>query len=117
MDERAREAKRLDIALRTMLDFPECRRWFWAFLAQTGVFHNAFALDPYATAFQCGKQDIGKQLLADITRVAPEQYLQMMRESQEDEQRKSNPGSRPAADTGSDSEPDSYTGPGASQGA
>lgn len=64
------------------LDTPSGRKMLWWLLAiSRAIGVNPFAADPYRTAFQCGEQNVGQQVLARITEVSPEGFLAMQKEN------------------------------------
>lgn len=91
--ERVREARMKerdrDDFLRNVLASKEGREWFYDTLAESGVFANAFATDPHVTAFNCGQQNMGRYLLAEVMRAAPERYLEMLKEVNDDRSKRS----------------------------
>lgn len=75
------------------------RKYFWWLLSMTGaVGQNPFGADPVQTAFNCGMQNAGQKILANLLEVAPEAYLLMMKESN-DERSNRNAGSEDSGDT------------------
>jgi hypothetical protein len=59
----------------------EGRMYFHALLVRCHVFANPYAANGRSTAFNCGELNIGQQVLADIMRLCPDEYVQMMREA------------------------------------
>jgi hypothetical protein len=57
------------------------RMYFHNLLVRCHVFANPFHGNANVTAFNCGEFNVGQQLLADIMRVCPDEYVQMMREA------------------------------------
>jgi hypothetical protein len=86
------EAREVDEFLKQMLSLPQGRRYFWNLLGSCGIGHNPFRTDPVSMAFTCGEMNVGQRILADIVRVAPERYVEMMGEQND----------RRNLDTGSD---------------
>jgi len=79
--EREKDDQRdLDEFLRQMLSLRQGRKYFWGLLASCGIGHNPYRPDVTATAFACGEMNVGQRILADIIRVAPERYVEMMGE-------------------------------------
>jgi hypothetical protein len=74
-----------NLAIRRLMQDPDGRRFVWDILADCGVFRTPFAMDPYATAFNAGKQSVGQMLLAEVTAVVPELYIQMLQEPKDEE--------------------------------
>ena len=61
---------------------PQGRAWFYDLLARCHVVRTPFsANDPYGTAFKCGEQNIGLQILDDIQTVSSDTYLTMITEN------------------------------------
>ncbi len=56
------------------------RAWFYDILIRCKVFNTPFTNDPYDTAFKCGTQNIGLQVLDDIQTAAPKEYTLMIQE-------------------------------------
>jgi hypothetical protein len=76
-----REQQKDDFLAR-VLDDPTGRSWVWDHLVACHVFANTFVPgQPDATAFLIGERNIGLALLAQIMRVAPEQYVLMAQEN------------------------------------
>jgi hypothetical protein len=59
----------------------EGRACYWRWISECGVFRSPMEESPHWTAFYAGRQEIGQQLLADITELAPELYLLMQSEA------------------------------------
>lgn len=61
------------------------RRVMWRLLGMTGLFRNPHVPGAQSeeTAFRCGEQNIGQQLMAEIHTIAPESYNVMVKEHQE----------------------------------
>lgn len=72
----------IDKGIAEALDTPAGRKMLWWLLAiSRAVGVNSFSADPYRTAFQCGEQNVGQQVLARITEVSPEGFLAMQKEN------------------------------------
>lgn len=91
-----RESERR-IVVKSIMSHPAGREWIYSELSQCGIYHTPFTADPYATAFNCGQHNTGLRLLAQVTAVAPKEYLQML-----EEQNHGRPD--PSADTFADTE-------------
>lgn len=64
------------------LDTPAGRKMLWWLLSVSkAVAVNPFSGDPYHTAFNCGEQNVGQQVLARIIEVNPEGFLAMQKEN------------------------------------
>jgi hypothetical protein len=58
------------------------RIYFYELLTGCGVFlSSVYARSALDTAYNCGTRDVGQQILNDIMRVCPDDYLKMMREA------------------------------------
>lgn len=74
-------ALRLNVIKNIMQTIPG-RAWIYTLLERCHIYHTPFlAGQPDVTAFQCGEQNIGNQLLADVQAAAPELYIQMIAEA------------------------------------
>ena len=69
-----------DQAIRWLMDDLRGRRFVWSLLGQAGVFRSSMASSAELTAFNEGRRDIGLALLADVTRLSPENYALMQSE-------------------------------------
>jgi len=98
-DEAARQRGR-DEFLRGVLSLRQGRDFFWSFLGDCGVGRNPFGSDPLLTAFACGELNAGQRVLAEILRVAPERYVEMMGEQNERHDRSTSDGANSDASGG-----------------
>lgn len=57
------------------------RLWFHDLLVRCHLFHNPHSGNALNTAFACGEMNIGQQILIDIMKWCPDQYIQLMREA------------------------------------
>jgi hypothetical protein len=85
---RQSRAKRLERTradgLRQIMATRQGRAWVWNLLEQARVFASSFDPNPTTSAFNEGQRNLGLVLLADIHRLVPEAYLQMVTEARED---------------------------------
>ena len=81
---RQAEAERSIVVL-GLMSSPAGRNWVHSILVDCGIFHQTFSLNALAMAFNEGKRSVSLQLLADVVRWAPDQYIQMMREANDKE--------------------------------
>lgn len=83
--EREKSAKLLDLANQSvvvsLMSTPDGRRYIWDKLELAHIFSTTFSTDALQMAFNEGQRNQGLQLLADIIRWCPDQYIQAMRES------------------------------------
>jgi hypothetical protein len=75
------ERQQLDEALRWLMSDIRGRRVVWELLGKAGVFRSSMAPSPETTAFNEGRRDLGLGLLADVTRLCPDQYGRMQAEA------------------------------------
>ncbi len=59
------------------------RRIVWRLLEQSGVFRLSFDTNAISMAFNEGNRNLGNQLLAEITSLCPERYLEMLKEQKQ----------------------------------
>jgi len=57
------------------------RRWIWLQLERLAVFRADEGLDPMRMAFDKGIRNEGLRLLADVTRICPNEYIRMTQEN------------------------------------
>lgn len=82
-----REAS-LDLALRDIMSKPHQRAWVWQLLESAHIFGNPFDIDSSRnTDFMLGEQNVGKQVLAQLTRACPDLYVQAIQEADHDPRR------------------------------
>ena len=80
-ESRLREIQRNEV-LRGLMSTAAGRAWVHDKLAAAGVAHTPFiASDPHLTSFNCGMQNFGLMVLAEITAAAPNEYILMMKEN------------------------------------
>lgn len=78
----AREAQvEQDEVVCTILRTPAGRKWLHDKLVMCNTFCTPYAVDSDATIFNCGQQNVGFQLLADIMSASPDLYVIMMKEN------------------------------------
>jgi hypothetical protein len=72
----------LDAAVSAMLEQRQTRRYLWWLLSVSkSLGENAFTANALTTAFGCGEQNVGQQVLAHMLEVAPEGFLILMKEN------------------------------------
>lgn len=77
---RIKEQEKLE-AVRALYSKPEGRTYLWWLLEISGaIAQNAFHLDPYRTAFRCGEQNVGQQILAHMLQVDTNAFTEIMKE-------------------------------------
>ena len=83
--QRARKSRQVDDFLRETLALREGREFFYWLLALCKVGHNPFSNNALTTSFACGELNVGQQVTSRIMDVAPEHYLNMLREQKEEQ--------------------------------
>jgi len=78
---RAEKKKQRDEDLRFVMSSESGRRFLWELLGDTGLYRTTFTGNS-ETFLNEGKRQIGLMLLAQITSVAPKEYMAMIEEQQ-----------------------------------
>ena len=85
----ARKAKIADdetrLVIINLMSSPAGRSWMHSRLAYCHIFHTTFTGAALSSAFGEGQRDVGLQLLLDVMRYAPDQYVFMMHEQNDKE--------------------------------
>lgn len=79
---RVADRQRVEIVTQNM-STPAGRAWILDILEAAHIFASSFTTDALSTAFREGERNIGLRLLNDIMTSCPDQYITMMRESNE----------------------------------
>lgn len=81
---------------------------WWLFQITESIGVTAFTGNALTTAYKCGQQDVGHQILAHLTEVAPDGFLTMMKENADERSTRDltseSAGAGPNTDTSADSE-------------
>jgi len=72
-------------ALKELLNLKSGRRYIWKWLGRCGVFKSSFDTSGSVTFFKEGQRDIGLKILAEVTAVDPDMFLQMMKENKKEQ--------------------------------
>lgn len=85
---RIARAQRKDeiVFLARLLAEPVGRRWLYQKLEECHIYSTSFTTNALAMAFNEGERNVGLRLVAELTAASPENYLQMLKEV-EDERR------------------------------
>lgn len=79
---RLEESNRIAYLRQIMSTLPG-RAWMHDLLANCAMFHEPFhPMSPYATAYNCGKQAVGRRLFDDVFTNCSTEYALMMQEAQ-----------------------------------
>lgn len=73
--------ERMQEALRGIMQMKEGRAWIKTVLERCEPFRTPFSSDPLKMSFNCGRADIGLQLIAELHACSDELYLVMMKEN------------------------------------
>lgn len=78
--ERRRE-ERWRNTLRAVMGTADGRAFVWACIRRAGVYESPF--DPHGSiqSFKIGRQDMGREIMAEVLRLAPDEYLLMEAEA------------------------------------
>lgn len=72
-----------DEFVRSALKSRAGRNYFWRFLERCHLFEVSYVQGSFdATSFREGERNIGQRMLADVMRIAPESWIEMMKEHQ-----------------------------------
>jgi hypothetical protein len=69
-------------SLKAVLSTKAGRRYLWTLLGRCRVFESVMHTSGSQTAYLAGRQDVGHEILAEITEYFEERYFEMMREAQ-----------------------------------
>ena len=79
--QQAEQRKLVDLGLQDCCKTHEGRRFLWDLLSRGNLFSPAFSANALQTAFNCGRQALTIELLDHLNQVAPDAYLQMLKEN------------------------------------
>lgn len=71
------------VILRTLLDTVDGREWVWNVLSDAHIFDTIPPVEQGAVYYALGERNQGLRILSAILKHCPEQFVQMMRESNE----------------------------------
>ena len=74
----------IDTATRALLHSPDGKEFIWWMLGITRYGETPWTSNALSTSFNCGEQNIGLQLLARMTSVDPEGFLNLLKERNDD---------------------------------
>jgi hypothetical protein len=75
---------RLDDFVKAAFTTQQGREYFYFLLEISGIGKNPFTANALTTSFSCGELNVGQQIQAHIIEVAPDGYLQMLKEREEE---------------------------------
>lgn len=73
-----------DAAISAIMQHPETRAWIYNLLSQCGMFRSSFDRSALSMSFNEGARNIGLMVTAELMRVCPDSYTQMVREAEKD---------------------------------
>lgn len=77
---------RVDGAVRALLQHVEGREYLYWLMEIGHIGRNPFASNALITSFNCGELNVGQQIQSHIIEVAPDGYLRMLKEKQEEQE-------------------------------
>lgn len=73
-----------DNAVQALLGTGQGRRYvYWLLEITKAIGVNPFAADSHVTAFHCGEQNVGQQIMAHVIEVDADRFLLMLKEQEE----------------------------------
>ncbi len=92
-----------DGVLLALMTTQQGRAWMWRMIGRCHAFRTPYTGENNATNFQLGEQNIGLELIADLLRACPDQFIFMMREANDGGRTDDNDGhNRDRSDNGRD---------------
>jgi hypothetical protein len=76
-----REQKDLDAALAAIMQHPQTRAWMYWLLESCSMYRTTFDRSALIMAFNEGGRNVGLQITAQLMRVTPDSYTQMVLEA------------------------------------
>lgn len=68
--------------VKAAMELEQGRSWFYDLLRRCHIVSTPYISgDSHSTAFRCGEQNVGLQLLDDIQTIASDDYIKMMKEN------------------------------------
>jgi hypothetical protein len=83
------DKRELDDAVKAMILHRATRRYlYWLLDIGKAIGQNAFTSEALTTAFQCGEQNIGNQVMAHLIEVVPDGFLELLKEMRDERTRR-----------------------------
>lgn len=76
----AAKQQRIDAVLAALMEQKQGREFVWSLLERCRIYQLSYADNPQRMAFYDGHRNVGLQLVADLMRVASEEYVIMSKE-------------------------------------
>lgn len=70
-----------EIITKSLMSHPDGRRWVWLRLAEAQLFTDSGSLDAMQMAYDKGRKQFALQLLRDVNRFTPREYITMTEEA------------------------------------
>ncbi len=99
----AQDKFEIEQAYRDLMSTRQGRKFLYYLLELTKFMQQPFNGQALGTAFNCGEQNVGKRILADMLGVAPDSFVVLMKEANDDNRTRTNAIALAGAD------PDSYS--------
>lgn len=85
------DARQLDEAISAMLQHEQTRRYlYWLLEITRAIGQNPMSENALRTAFNCGEQNIGQQVMAHLLECAPDGFLQLLKERSDERNSRAN---------------------------
>lgn len=93
------DKQELDNCVGALMKHAEGRRYlYWLLETGNALFNSQlFTGNALTTAFECGRQDVGKQILAHLLEIAPDGFLTMLKERENERKSRNESASQPTA--------------------
>ena len=69
-----------ELTIRNLMRTENGRDFIWQLLEDCGTFATVWHKDHDTRCFESGKREIGLQLVSELKRAAPDEYIMMMKE-------------------------------------
>lgn len=74
----------VDDAVRALVQHAQGRQYIYWLLEICGIGRNPFTQNALNTSFACGQLNVGQQIQAHLIEVAPDAFLEMLKEKEEE---------------------------------
>lgn len=86
----AQDKFEIEQAYRDLMSTRQGRKFLYYVLELTKFMQQPFNGQALGTAFNCGEQNVGKRILADMLNVAPDSFVVLMKEANDDNRTRTN---------------------------
>ena len=74
----------IDDAVAALVQHPQGRQYIYWLLEISGIGRNPYTPNALNTSFACGQLNVGQQIQAHLIEVAPDAFLAMLKEKEEE---------------------------------